>query len=193
MKHEQKIALAAPLARGGLLACCQNYRCGHRTAISGDRWPDEVRLSDLEPLFTCEDCGKGADVRPDYIQHQMPRVPIGLSGKCMRTTPGGRSPNSLLPIELRNGMQARRCDVLHEQVVVLRGEVGGRPHEIVPNGIPRLRANADIASCPKSANRRHGTSRCRQPKAGRTEHDGHAEVRPVMQPAKTSVQKSWDH
>jgi len=35
--------------------------------ISGDRWPDDVRLSDLEPRFTCQACGRrGADVRPDW-------------------------------------------------------------------------------------------------------------------------------
>jgi hypothetical protein len=34
---------------------------------SGDRWPDDVRLSDIEPLFTCRACGlKGADVRPNF-------------------------------------------------------------------------------------------------------------------------------
>ena len=34
-------------------------------AISGDRWPDDARLSDLEPRFTCQACGRrGADVRP---------------------------------------------------------------------------------------------------------------------------------
>jgi hypothetical protein len=37
------------------------------TAISGDRWSDDVRLSDLEQRFTCQACGRrGADVRPDW-------------------------------------------------------------------------------------------------------------------------------
>jgi hypothetical protein len=32
-----------------------------------DRWPDYLRLSDIEPQFTCRACGKsGADVRPDF-------------------------------------------------------------------------------------------------------------------------------
>jgi len=35
-------------------------------AINGDRWSDDVRLSDIEPRFVCSACGKrGADVRPD--------------------------------------------------------------------------------------------------------------------------------
>ncbi len=32
-----------------------------------DGWPDDVRLSDLEPQFTCQACGqRGADARPDF-------------------------------------------------------------------------------------------------------------------------------
>ena len=35
--------------------------------MGGDRWPDDMRLSDLEPRFVCSACGKrGADVRPDF-------------------------------------------------------------------------------------------------------------------------------
>jgi hypothetical protein len=51
----------------GVLIYCSDYRCSHYIAISGDRGPDEVRLSDLEPRFVCSACGKrGADVRPDF-------------------------------------------------------------------------------------------------------------------------------
>ena len=50
----------------GLLIYCADCRCSHSIAISGDRWPDDVRLSDIEPRFICGACGKrGADVRPD--------------------------------------------------------------------------------------------------------------------------------
>jgi hypothetical protein len=43
----------------------QAHRCSHSIAISADRWPDDVRLSDLEARFACKACGKrGADVRP---------------------------------------------------------------------------------------------------------------------------------
>jgi hypothetical protein len=65
----QKITFAEMRAAGArsLLIYCSDYHCSHWTAISGDRWPDDVRLSDLEPLFTCKACGiKGADVRPDW-------------------------------------------------------------------------------------------------------------------------------
>ena len=51
----------------GLLIYCSDYRCSHWTAISGDQWPDEVRLSDIEPRFACQACGRrGADVRPNF-------------------------------------------------------------------------------------------------------------------------------
>ena len=52
---------------GGLLIYCADYGCSHSLAISGDRWPDDLRLSDIEPRFICGACGKrGADVRPDF-------------------------------------------------------------------------------------------------------------------------------
>ncbi len=51
----------------GVLVCCSDYRCSHSVALSADRWPDDVRLSDVEQRFTCKACGKrGADVRPDF-------------------------------------------------------------------------------------------------------------------------------
>jgi hypothetical protein len=65
----QKITLADMRSSGvrRLLIYRADYRCSHYVAISGDRWPDDVRLSDLEPRFVCSACGKrGADVRPDF-------------------------------------------------------------------------------------------------------------------------------
>jgi hypothetical protein len=37
----------------GLLIYCSDYSCSHWTAIRGDRWPDGVGLSDIEPQFVC--------------------------------------------------------------------------------------------------------------------------------------------
>lgn len=49
--------------RGVLVYC----HCGHNVALSADPWPDEMRLSDLEPRFVCQACGyRGADVRLDF-------------------------------------------------------------------------------------------------------------------------------
>jgi hypothetical protein len=64
-----KIALAEMRASGvrGVLVYCGNYRCSHWSTTNVDQWPDDLRLSDLEPRFTCKACGrKGADVRPNF-------------------------------------------------------------------------------------------------------------------------------
>jgi hypothetical protein len=51
----------------GLLVYCSDYNCSHSVAISGDRWPDHLRLSDLEPLFGCQACRtRPAELRPDF-------------------------------------------------------------------------------------------------------------------------------
>ena len=37
-----------------------------------DGWSDDVRLSDIEPLFTRKSCGKrGADIRPSFSEARM--------------------------------------------------------------------------------------------------------------------------
>lgn len=57
----------------GVLIYCADYRCGHSIAASADRWPDDLRLSDIEPRFTCTACGRrGADVRPDFASGRRP-------------------------------------------------------------------------------------------------------------------------
>jgi hypothetical protein len=69
MLREWKIILGEMRESGPtrLLVYCQNYRCAHSATIDASRWPDDVRLSDLEPKFTCQVCGKrGADVRPMF-------------------------------------------------------------------------------------------------------------------------------
>ena len=65
----QKITFAEMRDMGvrGLLIYCADYLCSHSIAISGDTWPDDARLSDIDDRFTCRVCGKrGADVRPDF-------------------------------------------------------------------------------------------------------------------------------
>jgi hypothetical protein len=55
-----------------LLVNCGDYKCAHSVIISSERWPDHVRLSDLEPKFTCRVCGRrGADVRPLFERAHM--------------------------------------------------------------------------------------------------------------------------
>jgi len=55
----QKITFAEMRESGirGLLVYCADYRCSHSIAISGDAWPDDIRLSDIEPRFVCQACG----------------------------------------------------------------------------------------------------------------------------------------
>src|SRR5258705_13682487 len=63
-----KITLGEMRSSGvrGLLVYCADYKCCHLAKISGDRWPDDIRLSDLEPRFVCQACGKrGAIIRGD--------------------------------------------------------------------------------------------------------------------------------
>jgi hypothetical protein len=48
----------------GLLIYCQDYKCSHSLAISGDTWADDVRLSDIEARFVCKACGKRDGKRP---------------------------------------------------------------------------------------------------------------------------------
>jgi hypothetical protein len=70
--REQKITLGEMRENGtrGLLVYCADYKCSHSTRLSADdvsRWPDSVRLSDLEPRFVCKGCGnRPADIRPDF-------------------------------------------------------------------------------------------------------------------------------
>ena len=69
VKRAEKITLEEMRASGvrGLIVCCSDYKCSHSVKISGNGWPGHLRLSDLEPIFVCESCGKrGADVRPDF-------------------------------------------------------------------------------------------------------------------------------
>ena len=69
MTRQQKITLGEMRASGvrDLLVYCANYKCSQGIRKSADRWPDHVRLSDLEPLFVCQACGRrDAEIRPDW-------------------------------------------------------------------------------------------------------------------------------
>jgi hypothetical protein len=51
----------------GCLSIAPTTAAAISIAISGDAWPDDARLSDIEERFTCRVCGKrGADVRSDF-------------------------------------------------------------------------------------------------------------------------------
>jgi hypothetical protein len=72
---QQKITLGEMRQCGlhRLLVYCADYKCAHSVTLSADRWPDRVRLSDLEPKFICQACGhRGADVRPLFDDAKSP-------------------------------------------------------------------------------------------------------------------------
>jgi hypothetical protein len=55
-----------------LLIYCADFRCSHPIQMSADRWPNHVRLSDIEPQFVCKACGKrGADLRGLFAPARM--------------------------------------------------------------------------------------------------------------------------
>src|SRR5436190_23119257 len=62
--RQQKITLGEMRSSGvrGLLVYCADYSCGHAVRISGDRWPDHIRLSELEPLFVCQRAAEGEPI-----------------------------------------------------------------------------------------------------------------------------------
>jgi hypothetical protein len=79
-----KITFADMRDRGvrGLLIYCADYRCSDSIAIRGDRWPDDARLSNIEPWFICGACGhRGAEVRPDFCDC---REPDEICGRSIR-------------------------------------------------------------------------------------------------------------
>src|SRR5712671_423742 len=61
-KREQEITLGEMRATGAthLLVYCGDYKCAHSHVVNAGRWPDHVRLSDLEPLFICRSAAFGA-------------------------------------------------------------------------------------------------------------------------------------
>jgi hypothetical protein len=64
----QKITLGEMrIGRGGVLVYCADCRCGHHITLAAetvDQWPGDVRLSDLEPKFICQKCGRTSTGTP---------------------------------------------------------------------------------------------------------------------------------
>ena len=56
-----------------VLVYCSDYKCSHSIELlDADQWPDDLRLSDIEPRFICQACGRrGADVRPNFPRTRM--------------------------------------------------------------------------------------------------------------------------
>ena len=60
MTYPQKITFGEMRDAGvrDVLVYCQDHKCSHSTTISADRWPDNIRLLDVEPDCVCTACGK---------------------------------------------------------------------------------------------------------------------------------------
>jgi hypothetical protein len=85
-----------------LVYCC----CGDHIALSADRWPDDLRLSDVEPRLVCTACGRrGAEVRPDFETGKPPLA-------AMKPLP--RQPSSK-PTELSGTGFARAQPILRPE------------------------------------------------------------------------------
>jgi hypothetical protein len=77
LPRPQKITLGEMRQSGlrRLLVYCGDYKCAHSVTIGADPWPDHVRLSDLEPKFTCQACGQGGvGVSPLFEPARMARA-----------------------------------------------------------------------------------------------------------------------
>jgi hypothetical protein len=88
MDRQQKITLGEMRESGPtrLLIYCQDYRCSHSVTIDASQWPDDVRLSDLEPKLICRACGhRGAD-SPAAVCGRQTRLGVSrpLSGPSLR-------------------------------------------------------------------------------------------------------------
>jgi hypothetical protein len=71
VNRHRKVTFAEIRAAGvrRVLIYCTDHRCGHCNIVpdDADRWPDELRISDVEDKFVCTVCGqRGADIRPDW-------------------------------------------------------------------------------------------------------------------------------
>ena len=56
-----------------LIVYCADYKYSHNVKLASavvDRWPDDLRLSDLEPRFVCKVCGK----RGAFLRHGSDRT-----------------------------------------------------------------------------------------------------------------------
>jgi len=74
MQRQPKITLGEIRESGPtrLIVYSAHYKCANSIVVDASGWGDDVRLSDLEPRFTCQVCGhRGADIRPLFEHARM--------------------------------------------------------------------------------------------------------------------------
>jgi hypothetical protein len=82
----------------GILVYCADYRCSHSIEMSADQWPDEVRLSDIEPRFVCKApaaseapmCGRIANLQKWEQSPRRPRPPHHRNSTIRKPLDGTR-------------------------------------------------------------------------------------------------------
>ena len=92
MDRPTKISFGDMRAQGvrGLLIYCADYRCSHSIAINSDHWPDDARLSDIDPRFICGACGhRGADGRSDFNWNKEPVVMMVIADQMSQQNVAG--------------------------------------------------------------------------------------------------------
>ena len=89
----QKITFAEMRDMGvrGLLIYCADYRCSHSIAISADRWPDDLRLSDIEmirlPTLRQARRRRAAGFQLDQPTDQDDGLSVGTNNAAQRSIP----------------------------------------------------------------------------------------------------------
>jgi len=84
LTRQQKITFAEMRGAGvrGLLVYCADYNCAHAVRIIADRWPDHIRLSDLE------DAGKYITKLPK-ADHEAQEWQAAMEALMLVATSGG--------------------------------------------------------------------------------------------------------
>lgn len=68
----QKITFGEMREEGysGIIVYCRDHKCSHSEHMSADRWPDDLRITEVEPHFICTACARRAETS-DRIQPPM--------------------------------------------------------------------------------------------------------------------------
>lgn len=84
-----KITLASARDGHAQRSVYRANRCSHSVALNADCWPDNLRLSDLEPRLFCRSSGRrGADFRPDFNRNAKGLSAVWAIGSHFKDGPG---------------------------------------------------------------------------------------------------------
>jgi hypothetical protein len=94
--YPQKITFGELRASGvrRVLVYCRDHKCSHHVEVSADRWPDQIRLSDIEPGRDDVEDGGQRTCRPKMTMPANPEIPSGIDRRYTAA-------NLALALELR--------------------------------------------------------------------------------------------